>query len=261
MPDPAAFLPADATLLLWIGAVFLLAGTVKGAIGLGLPTVSLGLLAVTMDIRAAMALLLVPSFVTNIWQMAGGGQFMPLLRRLWPFLLCASLSIWFGAAALKTADAGALKALLGALVIAYALLGLTRPAWQLPPRREAWAGPLAGIVNGVLTGLTGSFVVPGVLYLQSLGLGREALVQAMGMLFMASTVALGLALGGRGLLPGELLGSSALAVIPALAGMAAGRALRRRLSEAAFRRVFFIALLLLGLYIAGRWLLAAPWLA
>lgn len=250
-------MPFDVLTLIWIAAVFLLGGTVKGVIGLGLPTIALGLFAATMDIRAAMALLLVPSFVTNIWQVASGGHFRALLRRLWPFLGCAAVAIWFGGAALKGADAGWLAALLGALVVAYAVLGLTRPAFRLAPRREAVAGPLVGIVNGVLTGLTGSFVVPGVLYLQALGLSRDALVQAMGMLFMASTIALAAALGGHGLLPTALLGTSTAAVIPAMIGMTVGRRLRGRLSEAAFRKVFFWALLVLGLYIVGEHALAA----
>lgn len=241
----------DTTLLplLWIAAVFLLAGSVKGVIGLGLPTVSLGLLAASMDIRAAMALLLVPSFVTNLWQAVTGGHLAALLRRLWLFLLCAGLAVWPAAAALTHFDAALLKTLLGLLLVAYALLGLLRPAFAVPPRHEAWAGPLAGIVNGLCTGMTGSFVVPGVPYLQALGLPRDALVQAMGLLFMISTLALAAAMGGRGLLPGNLLGLSAAAVVPALAGMLLGQVLRRRMPEALFRRVFFAALLLLGGYI------------
>ena len=249
-------MPFDILTLIWIGAVFLLGGTVKGVIGLGLPTIALGLLAATLDIRAAMALLLVPSFATNVWQVASGGHLRELLRRLWPFLGCAAVAVWFGSAALRGTDAGWLAALLGLLVVAYAVLGLTRPAFHLAPGREAVAGPLVGIVNGILTGLTGSFVVPGVLYLQALGLGRDALVQGMGMLFMTSTIALAVALGGHGLLPTSLLGTSALAVVPALIGMSAGRRLRGRLSEAAFRRVFFWALLVLGLYIIGEHALA-----
>lgn len=245
---PASIDPAT---LLWIGAVFLLAGTVKGAIGLGLPTIALGLLAVTMDLRAAMALLLVPSFVTNIWQAFIGGHFLALLRRLWPFLLAATVAIWAGVALSRRVDAAWLAGLLGALVIAYALFGLTRPQLRLAPANESWLGPLVGIVNGVLTGLTGSFVVPGVPYLQALGLPRDVLVQAMGLLFMASTLALGAALGSGALLSADLLAISSLAILPALAGMAIGTWIRTRIAEALFRRIFFIALLLLGSYIVA----------
>lgn len=245
----------DYSLLLWIGAVFLLAGTVKGTIGLGLPSISLGLLAATMDLRVAMIVLLAPNAVTNLWQAFSGGHFRLLLRRLWLFLLCAAGAIWLGSAALTAVDTKTLAALLGLLLALYAAIGLARPPLSIPARHEIWAGPLLGLVNGVLTGLTGSFVVPGVPYLQALGLSRDQLVQAMGLLFMASTIALGLALGGRSLLTGELLWLSLAAVIPALAGMGLGRRLRHRLSETGFRRAFYGALLLLGGYIVVRWLL------
>jgi uncharacterized membrane protein YfcA len=107
-------------------------------------------------------------------------------------------------------------------------------------------------VNGVLTGMTGSYVVPGVLYLQGIGLARDQLIQAMGMLFLVSTIALGLALGSNDLLNAELGLLSAAALVPALIGMALGQSLRRRLPEPLFRRVFFTALLLLGGYIIAR---------
>ena len=109
-----------------------------------------------------------------------------------------------------------------------------------------------GGVNGILTGLTGSFVVPGVLYLQSIGLNRNALIQAMGMLFSVSTLALAVALGHHQLISMELGALSLGGVVPALAGMMIGQKVRNRLSEAAFTRVFFSSLLILGAYIAGR---------
>jgi uncharacterized membrane protein YfcA len=60
------------SLLLLVTATFLLAGFVKGALGLGLPTVSMGLLAVSMPPAQAIAIVIVPAIVTNIWQTFGG---------------------------------------------------------------------------------------------------------------------------------------------------------------------------------------------
>ena len=97
--------------------------------------------------------------------------------------------------------------------------------------------------------MTGSFVVPGVMFLQAIGLSRDLLVQAMGMLFTASTLALALALQGNSLLTAQLGIASAIALIPAILGMVLGQCIRRNLSEQLFRRVFFIAILCLGLYI------------
>lgn len=232
-----------------IAATFLLAGGVKGVIGLGLPTVSLGVLTAAIDLTTAMALLVVPSFVTNLAQAVMGGNGRAILLRIWPFLLMATVTVWIGATALTRMDLDLLSALLGGLLVIYATLSLSgiRPA--IPAQREIWAGPLFGTANGILTGMTGSFVVPGVLYLQAIGLSRDMLVQAMGMLFTVSTVALALALQGNDLLTPKLGLISAAAVIPAAIGMLAGQRIRRGLSEARFRRVFFIGIWALGVYI------------
>ena len=117
---------------------------------------------------------------------------------------------------------------------------------------KKWTGALIGLVNGVLTGMTGSFVVPGVMYLQALGLSRDALIQAMGMLFTVSTLALAFALQANDLLRMEHGVLSAMALAPAMAGMAAGQRIRKRLSEQLFRKVFFLSLLALGAYLASR---------
>ena len=233
-------------------AVFLLAGLVKGAVGFGLPTVALALLTATLGLKAAMALMLVPSFVTNVWQGLSGGAFVALLRRFWPLLLAVVVGVWFGAGVLARSDVRLLSALLGVLLCLYAIFSLVAPRLPSPGARETWISPLIGLVNGFVTGLTGSFVVPAVPYMQILGLPGERLVQAMGILFTVSTLALAGALGGRGLLPAELGGLSVLALVPALFGMWLGRRLRQRLSDQRFRQVFLVALLLLGVYIVVR---------
>ena len=235
-----------------ITATFLLAGTVKGIIGLGLPTVSLGLLVLVFDLTTAMALLLAPSFATNLWQATTGGHGRVIVRRLWPFLLLATSTVWLGALALTRVDLSLLSALLGGLLVTYATLNLVGIRLTTSASQEAWLGPLFGTANGILTGMTGSFVVPGVLFLQSIGLSRNQLVQAMGVLFMLSTVALALALQGKGILSAQLSLASAAAVVPAAVGMAMGQRLRQTLSEERFRRVFFVALLLLGAYVLGK---------
>ncbi len=234
-----------------IGGTFFLAGSVKGVIGLGLPTVSLAVLTVALDLPTAMALLIVPSFVTNLWQGLAGGELTALLRRLWPFLLAATATVWAGALAVGTVDLKLLAGLLGVLLIAYATISLSGFRLHVAVSGERWAGPLIGGVNGVLTGMTGSFVVPGVLYLQALGLSRNALVQSMGILFTLSTVALALALEQNSLWTWDKGIVSAGAVIPALLGMALGQRIRTVLSEARFRQVFFWSLFVLGLYLGG----------
>src|SRR5690348_15155792 len=74
-------------LLILIAAVFLVAGFVKGVVGLGLPTVSMGLLAVNMAPSRAIAIVIVPAIVTNIWQTFVGPYLRDILRRLWPLMI------------------------------------------------------------------------------------------------------------------------------------------------------------------------------
>lgn len=238
---------------------FLLAGTVKGVIGLGLPTISLAILTLAFDLASAMALMLIPSFATNLWQGAVGGHHRVVVRRLWPFMLPATLMVGVGAIALSRFQHDWLSLLLGVLIVAYALVSLAGWRPTITEAQNRWIGPLTGVLNGLLTGMTGSFVVPGVLYLNSLGLERDAIVQAMGMLFTFATIGLALSLGGAGFLTMDMGLVSLIGLPPAIGGMIVGQRLRAMLSPDRFRRVFFSALLIMGGYIVLTRLLYATW--
>jgi uncharacterized membrane protein YfcA len=243
----------DATLFAAIAATFTLAGFVKGVIGLGLPTIAMGLLGSLMAPAAAAALLIMPSIVTNIWQMAGGRGLAPLLRRLWPMLAGVCVGSWAGAGLLTGSNTGTAMTGLGTALLAYAAIGLM--PWKLPripPRHEPWAGPLVGTATGLVTGATGVFVIPAVPYLGALGLSRDELVQALGISFTVSTLALALALGTAGVFSTGLAWGSLVALLPALIGMGLGNALRRRVSPETFRRWFFLGLLALGVQLLAR---------
>lgn len=238
--------PTNMTLIL---ITFFLAGMVKGVIGLGLPTVSLGILTASLDLPTAMALLLVPSFMTNLWQAGTGGHGIEILRRIWPFLIMATSSVWIGSLIFVRVDLVLLSALLGLLIIAYAVISFAGLRACLTPRQEKRVGPLLGALNGILTGMTGAFVFPGVLYLQAIGLKRDQLIQAMGILFALSTVALAITLKNNEFLTLKLGLLSFTGLIPALVGMLLGQVIRKKLSEKLFRKIFFTSLFLLGTYI------------
>jgi hypothetical protein len=239
----------DLGLMIIVAFAFIVAGFVKGMVGLGLPTVSLGLLSLFVDLPTAMALLVMPSFVTNIWQAIVGGQFVPLLCRLWLFLLTAVVMIHVGAELFTLVETAFLRRGLGALLLLYALFALIGKTPQFSPLQERVFSPICGALNGLLTGLTGTLFVPGVMFLQAIGLSRDLLVQAMGMLFATSTASLGLALYWHGLMPFDVGIVSSAALLPALFGMWLGQLLRSRLSQDFFRRLFLIAIGGLGSYI------------
>ena len=235
-----------------VGLTFLVAGFVKGVVGLGLPTVSLAALTATLGLHPAMALVLAPSIATNIMQAATGGHGKAVVRRLWPYLGAAGFGIWLGVKILVLSDPALLSKLLGAMIVLYCALSLGRFRPSVSPVLETWLAPPLGAINGVLTGLTGAFVVPSVFYLQALGMERDELVQAMGTMFLFSTACMALALGAEAILTADLALLSAAATIPAVGGMIMGRKMARRLSEEMFRKLLFAALLLLGLYILLR---------
>lgn len=233
-----------------IGATFLLAGLVKGVIGMGLPTVAMGLLALALPPAEAAAILVVPSLVTNLWQLLAGPRFAALAPRLWPMMAAVLVGTIAGAGVLAGNVAGLAKIGLGIALVVYAVVGLAGIRLSVAARHEPWLGPLVGAITGLVTGATGVFVIPAVPYLQAIGLDKDALIQALGLSFTVSTVALAV-----GLLRVDAwqMGSvwiSLLALIPALIGMQAGQWLRQRIAAATFRTVFFAGLLLLGAILA-----------
>src|SRR5262249_53700418 len=180
--------------VIFVGAVFALAGFVKGVIGLGLPTIAMGLLGALMTPNRAAAILVVPALLTNVWQMWEGPALKLLLRRLWPMLVCALLGTLPAVGILTKANVHFTTALLGAVLAAYALIGLIGVHFRVSPRAEPVLGPLIGLTTGLVNGATGIFVIPGVPYVQALGLGKDELVQAMAISAFMSTVALALGL-------------------------------------------------------------------
>ena len=239
---------AETAIILFV--TFLLAGTVKGVVGLGFPTVSLALLTLAFGLKDAMAMLIVPSLLTNIWQAGVGGELGTILKRFWPLLITTCIGVLAGAWVLAGSDAVGLTILLGVLLIAYAVYGLATPVFPSPGRHETWLSPVVGLLSGIVTGLVGIFLMPSVPYLQALGLKRDHLVQAMGVFFTVSTAALGVALGGFGVMTGDLAAWSVAGIVPGVLGMMLGQRIRQRLDENRFRQVLLGAILVMGLVVA-----------
>lgn len=240
------------SLVIFSAATLLFAGFVKGVIGLGLPTIAVGILGVVMAPAQAAALLVVPNLITNGWQIATGPGFKAALMRLWPMLAGICMGTWAGAGLLDQQKDGAATFWLGIALVAYALVGLKAAKLRVSPQVERWLGPIIGAATGVATAATGVFVLPAVPYLQALGFDKDELVQALGLSFIVSTLALSFGLIGSGTLDATMAWHSALALAPALLGMAAGTALRQRISPATFKLCFFAGLLALGAYLVSR---------
>lgn len=240
----------DPTLIL-IAAVFLLAGFVKGVVGLGLPTVSMGLLAVSMAPSRAIAIVIVPAIVTNIWQTFVGPYLRDILRRLWPLMIGTVVGCWLNAGALTGPHARYGTFVLGALLIVYAVIGLNKFHFRVAPDNEKWVGGVVGVVTGVISASTGVQVIPSMPFMQAIGMEKDELVQALGVFFTTATLALAFNLSAVGLLTPANAVPGAIGLAMAFAGMFIGQSVRARMPAEAFRRWFLIAMILLGLYLAG----------
>jgi len=244
---------SEFTLVAFVAAIFLLAGAVKGVLGLGLPTVAMGLLSLVMTPAQAAGIVLIPALVTNIWQVAVGPALLRLVRRL-VWMIVATVIGTFSTVGFLTASSGSTTTgLLGAVLVAYGSYGLVGPKFEVHVRWERWLSPIVGFVTGMLNGATGVFVIPTAPYLASLRLDKEELVQSLGINAFICPVALAAALIMRGQLStGIVAGSWVAALLFSLAGMYFGQLVRRRAAEHVFRRGFFIGLLALGAYMCLR---------
>ncbi|HEX7789962.1 MAG TPA: sulfite exporter TauE/SafE family protein [Afipia sp.] len=244
-------MPNSDPILIIIAAVFLLAGFVKGTIGMGLPTVAMGLLATRMPPAQALAIVIVPAIVTNIWQTFAGPYLRDILRRLWPLMAATMIGIWLGAGLMTGPYARYGTVVLGVLLVIYATIGLSRVRFSVPRHHEKWVGGIVGLITGVISAATGVQVIPSMPFMQAIGMERDELVQALGVFFTTATVALAFNLTGAGLLNASVAIPGLVAMATAFTGMYLGQILRSRMDADTFRRWFLIAMLLLGIYLAG----------
>jgi uncharacterized membrane protein YfcA len=238
-------------LLILIAAAFLLAGFIKGVIGMGLPTVSMGLLAVTMQPSHALAIVIVPAIITNIWQTFVGPYLRDIIRRLWPLMVGTVIGIWLNAGMLTGPYARYGSIVLGVLLVIYAAIGLSKFSFSVARGDEKWIGGIVGLITGVVSAATGVQVIPSMPFMQAIGMEKDELVQALGVFFTVATLGLAFNLTSAGLLTAATALPGAVAMAAAFVGMFIGQAVRSRMQPEAFRGWFLRAMILLGLYLAG----------
>ena len=235
-----------------VGSIFLAAGLVKGVVGMGLPVVAMGLLGLMMPPVEAATLLVVPTIVTNIWQLCAGPRIGAVARRFAPMMIAIIAGTPLGVGVLTRGAAAHATVALGSVLIAYGVIGLISPQLLIPARAERWCSPLIGFITGAVTGATGVGAIPLAPYLASLNMDKDEMIQTLGLSFTVSMLTLATGLAIEGHLRASVAGGSLLALVPAGIGMMLGQRVRERMSAGAFRRWFFVGLLALGLYMVVR---------
>lgn len=239
-------MPLDQVLFFLV--VFLLAGTVKGLVGLGLPTIVIALTTLVLPLTEAIAMIALPTIFTNVWQAAVGGHFWHIVRRQWPLMLPLTVVLYLTVWLIGQKGPNWAFIVLGTVLIIYSALGLLRIRLTIHADLEKPLAPVIGVVSGFVAGLVGVPVVPLMPYLQGLDIKPVELVQTLGVVLCATSLTLTASLLSFGVLDGPRAIVSGAAVLPAIGGMWLGQRIRSRLSVDQFRLAVFWALLATGLY-------------
>lgn len=236
--DPAAYVV--------IFVALALGGIVKGVTGAGAPVVAVPVMAAFFDVRLAVMLMVVPNLITNTWQ----------VLRYWRhrlgsgFTLRFSLSGAAGAVAgtimLSSMPARVLTLGVAAAVIVYVGLRIFRPEYRLSREAAHRQAVSVGLVAGVLQGAAGISAPASVSFLNAMRIERLEFVATIAAFFLSMAITQFAALVWFGLMTGDLILASAIALVPLAAAMPAGAWLARRISTTGFDRLILVLLSVLA---------------
>ena len=241
----------DATVVLLVG-VLVLAGLVKGTIGFGLPLVAVSIVTQILPKEWALALMILPVVLSNLFLGFQGRLFVPSLRRFWPVIIAVCSGIFAGAMGLAWLPQARFMLVVGLVVVVFALAEQFRLVLPVPARHERGIGIAAGLFGGLLGGVSTAFGPPLIMYLTALRLSKAEFVAAIGAIWTFASLMLIVAFHQSGILVGERAWWSLAACIPVGAGLWLGSRLRDRIPQEPFRRLVRLALLLLGVNLIRR---------
>lgn len=234
------------TVFLGLTATFMLGGVAKGALGFGMPLITISILPMIVPIDMALAINSVILPFTNVTQFVQSGPMLTTVQRFWPLLVGMIIGIGGGSFFISTVEANSLSLILGLAIILSVAVMLFNPRFVIPSaaeRRAGWGVGLAAGVIGALTTANGPLLV---MYLVGLNVPRKLFLSALSLLFMVLGAMLATSYLMIGVLDFGRVLISLGCLVPALAGMALGNRLGDRIPADKFKRFVLIILLLLG---------------
>lgn len=239
--------------LILIGsAALLIAGTIKGLAGIGLPTAAVSIMTLALAPRTAIALLLLPMLAANAWQVYRAGDALRALRQYAPFAFMLALFVLITILLSAQAPDRFVFAVLGVSIVSFCAINLTFQIPALPERYDTAAQVIAGILSGLLGGLSGIWAAPLGAYLTARQTPKEEFLRATGLLIFIGSLPLCFGYLQQGFMTPKLALISALLILPTLLGFSVGERLRRDLLSEKFRFVFLVVFLVMGLNLLRR---------
>lgn len=243
--------------VIWIaGVVYLLAGVLKGTLGIGFPTAVIAMMAIFIDARTAILLAIVPMIATNLWQVIRSGQIVETVKEVWLLLVIMVVFIIIFTRISADFPHERLSLFVGIAVAIFAITALWIDPPAMSPKYKLPAQISTGIVAGVMGGLTSIWAPAIIVYLTSTRADKEVFVATVGMLLLVGSLALFSSYWKIDLISLEQIRISALLVIPAILGFSIGEVLRKRVSNELFRKLMLWFFLLMGVNLLWRGLTA-----
>ena len=237
----------DLLIVAWCAFALFCGGLIKGTLGVGTPLLTVPLMALVLPAQLAVILMVMPVVVANVWQAFKAGRLHAAAIRFWPVFVAILIGTYGGVAILATIDERSLLLVVGTVVIAAAILQSSSYRLRLPPSLEKPCGVLFGLASGVVGGLSSMFGPMLIIYLVSIpGLDKERFVATISFLYIACVVPWVIMLAWFGILDQKLVVLSSLATLPVVVGLFVGEALRKGVSDARFRKMVLVVLLVSG---------------
>ena len=239
-------MPTDS--LIWIAPlIFLAAGSVKGAIGIGLPTTIIALMSLFVDPRVAVALGLSAMILSNIWQVHREGGWAGPVRRFWPFILVNGATLFAVSQFAAGAGGDAILAFTGVAIVIFSASSLIGEPPALPARWERPAQVVSGALSGAMGGMTGIWSPPMLVMLLAFRLDKSAFVNTVGALLCLGAIPLQIGYVTAGLMTWSLFLMSLALCVPVFIGFALGERIRSRMDARRFQKAVLVFFLAMGL--------------
>jgi uncharacterized membrane protein YfcA len=232
--------------MLFSAAAVLAAAFIKGAIGFGFPTVATPLLAMVLDVKAVVAVLVLPNIVMDALQAVRSPGLPATARRLGLLLVCGMVGMFIGTRALVGLSPRVAVGVLGGFVVAFVVLNATPLKLRVSSRWEPWLSPPIGLLVGIIGGITNVPGTPLVIYFYALSMEKVEFVRAVAFSFVVFKVTQLGAVLWFGLLTPALLGWSVAVTALALVTFRLGLAVQDRFDQKTFSRAVLVFLAVLG---------------
>ena len=242
----------DPSLILFLFAIYFLAGTVKGIIGMGMPTLAIGFSTIAIDPRTAISYVVIPMIFLNIWQIKRAGQTWAAIQRYIPFAFTLCIGVFVSSLFAGQASDQILYAFTGVAIIAFVLVNATTWAPKIPKKHDAKAQFGFGGIAGVLGGFAAIWAPPLAIYLTARNVTKDEFVRATGLLIFMGSLPLCASYMAQGIITANIAVISLSLLLPAFCGFGVGEWLRHRLSEKRFRRVLLFLFFAMGLNLLRR---------